>query len=624
MMFCKTLFILSGVIGSALAITLQSEPIVANGTNHVQLANYNYTSGIFNAEIFVHDDNYTKEVFLYYTNSNGESTPLSGVNAERGDSIDDHDGWDLYTISNPILQKEGLSKLLNIIAFSQINDDLFIQNLDIEVKHVTGDTTETSTVRPAPAITPSGFYDDIDQWLDSKDVDSQAAKSKTRIFNNIGINGSVPGLVVAAQSFKEPDYGFHWIRDAGLTYDFILQLYKSLPNRDSKFARDYEDYFLQFIKASIDEQKDQSSITGLGDPKFYLNNNTAYQGLWGRPQNDGPSIRAYVLIEFVKEYIAKGGDKDYIIDLSWETPIKVDLNYIVTNWTENTYDAWEEVNSDNFFNKMVARKALNIGSEFSSKYLKDFAYYKKLTETNDELNSTIGNFVNQLREYIIVNYGPVIHRKSSRKDLSTLLGINHGYLNDGIFSPTHDYVVRSVYEIGTSFLDVFGICNITQDDSGLPLAPATGRYPEDVYNGVNTSFGNPWYLSTAAFAEYFYTVAKDFQIQKTITITNLTQPFWEYYAPTVEAKAGTSITESSEEFEQLINALTGWGDAYIRTIKHFSGEDGHLSEQYDRETGEPRGANDLTWSYVSVLTAAFKRAELKGDDDYVRNLAQLE
>lgn len=602
----------------ALAATLLETPLPSDGTNHVQLANYNYTSGVFNAEIFVHDDGYTKEVFLYYNDAEGVSTPLSGVNAENVKEVGD--GWDLYTISNPILKGEGLTRILNITGTSQINDDYFVQVLNIDVEEQ-DPVEETSTSQP-PLVTPSGFYDDIDAFLDPTDKDSQAYKAKVRVFNNININGSVPGLVVAAQSFEEPDYGFHWIRDAAFTYDFILDLYKSLPNRDTKIARDLEDYFLQFIQASIDEQKDQTAIKGLGDPKFYLNNNTAYQGLWGRPQNDGPSIRAYVVIEFAKEYIKKGGNKDYIIGLSWEAPIKVDLEYIVKNWTQSSYDAWEEVNSDNVFNKLVARKALVVGSEFASEYLKDYSSYKTLTETFNELNATLENFFNPLREYIIVNYGPVIHRKSSRKDASTLLGINHGYLGDGHFAPTDDYVVRTVYEIGTAFLDVFNISSISQDDNGLPLAPPTGRYPEDVYNGVDTSFGNPWFLSCASFAEYFYNAAKGFKDQGSITITEQTSPFWKYYASGVHAEG--TVTKDSEHFDHLIDALTGWGDAYIRTIKHFAGEDGHLSEQFDKDSGVLRGATDLTWSYVSLLTAAFARANLKGVDDYVVNLAQLE
>lgn len=602
----------------ALGVTLKTTPDEANGSNHVQLASYNYTSGVLNAEVFVHDDGYTKEVFLYYNDAEGNSTPLSGVNAENVEKLDN--GWDLYTISNPILSGEGLSKLLNLTGFSQINDDYFLEILDIDVEQQ-DPVTQTPTSH-APVITPSGFYEDIDTWLNPSDKSSQAYKSKVRVFDNININGSVPGLVVAAQSFSEPDYGFHWIRDAGLTYDLVLQLYKSLPNRDTKLARDLEDYFLQFIQASIDEQKDQTAIKGLGDPKFYLNNNTAYQGLWGRPQNDGPSIRAFVLIDFAKEYIKKGGNKDYIIGLSWEAPIKVDLDYIVKNWTQSSYDAWEEVNSDNVFNKLVARKALAVGAEFASQNLKDFGTYKTLTETFNQLNATLENFANPLREYIIVNYGPVIHRKSSRKDASTLLGINHGNLHDGVFDTTDDYVIRTVYEVGTTFLDVFSISSTTQDDNGLPLAPPTGRYPEDVYNGVNTSYGNPWYLSTAAFAEYFYNVANDFKEQGSITINDHTSPFWKYYAPNVEVEG--TITKDSEDFNKLIDALSGWGDAYIRTIKHYAGEDGHLSEQFDRETGVPRGATDLTWSYASLLTAAFARANLKGDDSYIVNLAQLE
>src|SRR5438067_683903 len=33
------------------------------------------------------------------------------------------------------------------------------------------------------------------------------------------------------------------------------------------------------------------------------------------------------------------------------------------------------------------------------------------------------------------------------------------------------------------------------------------RYPEDVYDGVGTSLGNPWYLATTSMAELFYRAA---------------------------------------------------------------------------------------------------------------------
>ena len=64
-------------------------------------------------------------------------------------------------------------------------------------------------------------------------------------------------------------------------------------------------------------------------------------------------------------------------------------------------------------------------------------------------------------------------------------------------------------------------------------------------------------------------------------------------------------------------------DAFMRTIKHYTPADGHLSEEFNRNTGVPQGAADLTWSYASVLTAAFARAELRGQTAYARNLANL-
>jgi glucoamylase len=36
------------------------------------------------------------------------------------------------------------------------------------------------------------------------------------------------------------------------------------------------------------------------------------------------------------------------------------------------------------------------------------------------------------------------------------------------------------------------------------LGTAIGRYPEDTYNGVGNSEGNPWFLCTNAFAELYY------------------------------------------------------------------------------------------------------------------------
>lgn len=40
-----------------------------------------------------------------------------------------------------------------------------------------------------------------------------------------------------------------------------------------------------------------SNGAGLGEPKFYVDE-TAFTGSWGRPQRDGPALRATALINF--------------------------------------------------------------------------------------------------------------------------------------------------------------------------------------------------------------------------------------------------------------------------------------------------------------------------------------
>lgn len=61
----------------------------------------------------------------------------------------------------------------------------------------------------------------------------------------------------------------------------------------------------------------------------------------------------------------------------------------------------------------------------------------------------------------------------------------------------------------------------------------------------------------------------------------------------------------------------------MRTIKFYTPADGSLTEEIDRTTGRPVGAIHLTWSYASILTAAFARAQAMGDTTYITQLAAL-
>ena len=180
--------------------------------------------------------------------------------------------------------------------------------------------------------------------------------------------------------------------------------------------------------------------------------------------------------------------------------------------------------------------------------------------------------------------------------------------------------------ISTAFINVYPIANKTQTDTtGQPLSPPVGRYPEDVFNGVETSpnGGNPWYLCTATFAQFMYSAAAEYRSLRKMSVTAISKSFFEYFAPEAQVQVGETYQSDSDQFKAVMESLEGWGDAFMRTIKYYTPSDGHYTEEINRNTGIPQGAADLTWSYASVLTAAIARAALLGDENYTANLANL-
>ena len=125
-------------------------------------------------------------------------------------------------------------------------------------------------------------------------------------------------------------------------------------------------------------------------------------------------------------------------------------------------------------------------------------------------------------------------------------------------------------------------------------------------------------------AELFYRAANQYITKdKEITVTSASLPFWKYFAPEVDVHVDTTYPNGQSSFSKMVRSLEGWADAFMRRIKYYTPPDGHLTEEYNLDTGEPRGAQDLTWSYAALLTAAFARAEVNNQSDYVQSLADI-
>lgn len=408
--------------------------------------------------------------------------------------------------------------------------------------------------------------------------------------------------------------------------DVVASLYAAAPAGPVKDG--YSALLLRYAGARAGEQNDPNLQTGLGEPKFNLDN-SIFTGPWGRPQNDGPATAAITLIEFSNSYLATGGDlntiKSQIYDSSSNSnaPVQKDLLFVASNYSTNGFDLWEEEVANHFYTKMVQHRSLVLGSAFATK-MGDSATASTLDSAASAIASGLGQFWDPVRGIILYEYGPVAHGKSSYEDTAVFLGLIHGYAGDGTYDYTDDKVLATAVRIATAFKQLFPLATTETDSSGNTLAPPIGRYPEDTYNGVETmGVGNPWYLCTSSFAEVFYRAAAGFNQSGTIAVSDTSKPFWDYFASGVGAQSGQSYAAGSPEFNGLVGALTGWGDAFLRTVKQYTPTDGHTPEEFDRSSGAAAGAADLTWSYASLLTAAFARAEAMGDGTYIAGIAGL-
>ncbi len=71
------------------------------------------------------------------------------------------------------------------------------------------------------------------------------------------------------------------------------------------------------------------SGTGLGEPKLNADG-TRFNGNWGRPQRDGPALRAIALMDFCVHLVGTGGT-DKARDVVWPV-ISNDLSYVGQYW----------------------------------------------------------------------------------------------------------------------------------------------------------------------------------------------------------------------------------------------------------------------------------------------------
>ena len=421
------------------------------------------------------------------------------------------------------------------------------------------------------------FVSSAQAWAPHPWLASEASLSLQKVVENISPPDGRPGAVIAAPSRHSPNYYFHWVRDAGIVMDSVVKEYVLATDLNTK--RVLRRKLIEYLQFSLHIQN-VPAPTGLGEPKFHVDG-SAFTGPWGRPQNDGPALRAMSFIHWAKILIEEG-EVDLVRELFYDSKlpsksvIKRDLEFVSHRWQEPSFDLWEEVRGDHFYTRMVQRRALVEGAELA-RMLNDTAAAGWYLQQAKLIETDLMNFWDESRGYFIATRNPVegLDYKHSQLDTAVILGLLHGSMSDGFLPFTDRRVQATLEKLSIAFSKTYAI----NQKAGIP-GVAIGRYPEDRYGGANFDGGNPWPLCTLALAEAYYRATSE------------------------TLRTGGVKTRAAKWLAQ--------GDLFVERVRFHANADGSLSEQMDRNTGYMTSVPDLTWNYAAVLSTYWERNAATG------------
>lgn len=469
--------------------------------------------------------------------------------------------------------------------------------------------------RPLEEIKTYRATPEFEDW-----IARQSSISEKKMVENFSVSDGARGSIIASPSRSNPDYYFHWIRDASLSAETYFKIF--LKKKKPLFSP--HDFLLDYIDFSSRNQwtgnpSGPAGNSGLGEPKFLVSGD-AFLNSWGRPQSDGPALRALTLMEFAMQLLSQGqGDyvKEKLYDgkLPTRSVIKLDLEYISHHWELPSFDIWEEALGDHFYTRIVQARALQIGADFAEKLgdLGASGWYRlqasKIEEViNEHWMPHVGYFAATRNRIGGIDY------KSSELDSSVLLGVLQSHsksLPRNLIEISDDRVLSTVIHIEEKFKNLYAI-NKQLTLAGELIGVAIGRYPEDKYCGCNGNQpGNPWFLATLALAEFYFRLGDTWKSDGKIQVSPVSMKFLRRLLKESEWKDlhlnYSPVYATDAIFEILVLRTKEAGDQVLRRVRYHMANDGSMSEQFNRENGFMQSARDLTWSYSSFLRAVSYR-----------------
>ncbi len=311
-----------------------------------------------------------------------------------------------------------------------------------------------------------------------------------------------PGSILASPApchwDPEPDYFHHWIRDAAIVVKTWPEILAALPETERPWwIRAFHDHVAFSLRVSDPDRRgptenplktgarddhrqylrpdaELAALTGtdwLEEPRVAADGNPDLER-WGRPQDDGPALRASALIEVTARC-------PELRSAGTENLIARDLAHLATIAGRPALGPWEEhPPRRSTFTLIATWDALDRGA----RHLPTLAETCRAAAARIEAILPAALGPEGWREAVETGY----------QDSATLLALLHAGRTEGPFALTAPATRTTANSLETLFARHYPI------NRGRS-APAMGRWEADVFFD-----GNPWFPVTLGFAEYHY------------------------------------------------------------------------------------------------------------------------
>ena len=424
--------------------------------------------------------------------------------------------------------------------------------------------------------------------------------------------GSVLASPVPAHYDPDPDYFFHWFRDAAVVIDALrvalgagyadasavgrfhefLQFSRSLRSLDgSEFLRRenfrarVQPAFLQYLRTdaeiaalSGDAVLADVRVNADGTPDFIR---------WGRPQTDGPAMRCIALLRWWQGFTGRQQGPGLGAMLS--ELIGTDLAFTRAHVRLPCSDVWEEASGYHYYTQLVQAEALMRGAEWLDETGKsDEARVSRVAA--EEALARLDDFWSEPAGFYRSRTAGKSGDPRRELDSAVILAVLHAGRPNG----THSVLDPRAQATLTALEELFEAQYAINRERPAGRGPAIGRYADDHYYG-----GGAWYLATLAAAEFYFRLAHLLRSGASLVSVAANAKFRQRLGASGAARQGGDPARLAIER----------GDAIMRTVQAFTPESGDLSEQFDQTTGVQTSAKHLSWSYAALITAAASRTQ---------------